>query len=119
MREKVRDKGRLEHILQACTTLLEYKDKYDFETAKSDPVIFYGFVKIAEIIGEASYMTTKEFRAEHTEIPWQPMIALRHVLVHGYYTIKPKQLWNIIENDIPVLRPQIAHLLETVDFPEE
>ena len=36
MREKVRDKGRLEHILQACTTLLEYKDKYDFETAKSD-----------------------------------------------------------------------------------
>lgn len=37
MREKVKDKGRLEHILQACTTLLEYKDKYDFETAKGDP----------------------------------------------------------------------------------
>ncbi|MCW4074829.1 DUF86 domain-containing protein [Segatella copri] len=26
-------------------------------------------------------------------------------MVHGYYTIKPKQLWNIIEKDIPVLMP--------------
>ena len=53
-------------------------------------------------------MLTKEFRAEHTEIPWEQMIGLRHVLVHGYYTIKPKQLWNIIEKDIPILLPQIV-----------
>ena len=31
MREKVRDKGRLEHILQACNDLLTSKDKYKFE----------------------------------------------------------------------------------------
>lgn len=52
------------------------------------------------------HMLTKEFRAEHTEIPWEQMIGLRHVLVHGYYKIKPKQLWNIIEKDIPILMPQ-------------
>ena len=40
-------------------------------------------------------------------------------LVHGYYTIKPKQLWNIIEKDIPVLKPQIENLLNIVDLPEE
>ena len=119
MREKVRDKGRLEHILKACTTLLEYKDKYDFETAKSDPVIFYGFVKLVEIIGEASYMLTKEFRAEHPQIPWKAMVGMRHVLVHGYYTIEPIDLWKTIQNDISDLRDKIAYLLDTVDFPEE
>ena len=119
MREKVRDKGRLEHILYACNALLQSKDKYEFEIIKDEPLLFYGFVKLAEIIGEASYMLTKEFRAAHTDIPWEQMIGLRHVLVHGYYTIKPKQLWNIIEKDIPVLKPQIEHLLATVDFPEE
>lgn len=119
MREKVKDKGRLEHILQACDTLLEYKDKYDFETAKDDPVIFYGFVKLVEIIGEASYMLTKEFRAEYSQVPWQAMVGMRHVLVHGYYTIEPIDLWRTIRNDIPVLRSQISHLLETVDFIEE
>ena len=30
-----------------------------------------------------------------------------YVLVHGYYKIKPVQLWNTIENDIPVLKPFI------------
>ena len=119
MREKVRDKGRLEHILQACNDLMKSKDKYEFEAVKDDPIIFYGFVKLAEIIGEASYMLTKEFRAEHTDVPWEQMIGLRHVLVHGYYTIKPIQLWNIIEKDIPVLKPQIEKLLSKVEFSEE
>lgn len=119
MRERVRDKGRLEHILKACNDLLSSKERYEFEQIKDDPILFYGFVKIAEIIGEASYMITKEFRASHPQIPWEQMIGLRHVLVHGYYTIKPKQLWNIIEKDIPVLKPQIEEMLETTDFPEE
>ena len=112
MREKVRDKGRLEHILQACDDLLESKDKYEFESVKDDSVIFFGFVKLSEIIGEASYMITKEFRELHSEIPWQQMIGLRHVLVHGYYTIKPKQLWNIIEKDVPNLN--ISYYLKDV-----
>lgn len=119
MREKVKDKGRLEHILLACNTLLEYKSKYSYETATADKVIFFGFVKLVEIIGEASYMLTKEFRAEHNELPWTAMVGMRHILVHGYYTIEPIDLWKAIENDIPVLKPQIEHLLNTVDFPEE
>lgn len=119
MREKVKDKGRLEHILQACTTLLDNKDKYDFETAKNDPVIFYGFVKLVEIIGETFYMLTKEFRTEHPQVPWSAIVGMRHVLVHGYYTIEPIDLWKTIQNDIPTLQSQILNLLETVDFPEE
>lgn len=119
MREKVRDKGRLEHILQACNDLLEYKDKYDYETAIKSPILFYGFVKLVEIIGEASYMLTKEFREFHSQLPWKEMVAMRHVLVHGYYTIEPKDLWTTIQKDIPVLKPQIENLLNTVDFPED
>lgn len=119
MREKVRDKGRLEHILYACNALLDNKDKYDYESATKDPVVFYGFVKLVEIIGEASYMLTKEFKEENPILPWKEMVAMRHVLVHGYYTIEPEDLWRTVQNDIPVLKPQIEHLLASVDFPEE
>lgn len=44
------------------------------------------------------------------------MIGLRHVLVHGYYKIKPKQLWNIIEKDIPILMPQKKQLLDSKEL---
>lgn len=37
---------------------------------------------------------------------------MRHVLVHGYYTIKPEQVWQTIEVDIPHLKPQIERLIK-------
>lgn len=62
MREKVKDKGRLEHIHTAIEQLLTYKEQYKFDDIKNNPVVFYGFVKLVEIIGEAVYMQTKEYR---------------------------------------------------------
>ena len=107
MREKIKDKGRLEHILNSINILLENKDKRSFEEVINDPILFYGFVKHVEIIGEAVYMLTKEFRETHPEVEWEVIEGMRHVLVHGYYKIKPIQLWNTIENDIPELKPLI------------
>ena len=107
MRERIKDVGRLKHILDAINTLMEHKDRYTFEEVEADPILFYGFVKHVEIIGEAVYMLTKEFRAEHPEVDWDIIEGMRHVLVHGYYQIRPKQLWNTIEYDIPVLKPYI------------
>ncbi|MBP3668845.1 MAG: DUF86 domain-containing protein [Bacteroides sp.] len=107
MRERIKDKGRLEHILKAIDVLLSNKDRYTFDEMVNDPIIFFGFVKHVEIIGEAVYMLTKEFREQHPGVDWEVIEGMRHVLVHGYYKIKPKQLWNTIEVDIPTLRPII------------
>ena len=85
MREKVKDIGRLGHILDAINTLMLHKQRYTFEEVSADPILFYGFVKHVEIIGEAVYMLTKEFRAEHPEVDWEVIEGMRHVLVHGYY----------------------------------
>lgn len=41
MREKAKDRGRLEHIMAAINVILDYKDKYTFEEAKINPIIFF------------------------------------------------------------------------------
>jgi uncharacterized protein with HEPN domain len=115
MRERIRDKERLEHMLKSVNVLLEYKDKYSYEIVSSDPIVFYGFVKHVEIIGEAVYMLTKEYRAEHDALPWDDIERMRHVLVHGYYRIRPNQLWETIEKDIPPMKPIIEQLIEECD----
>ena len=112
MRESIRDKERLAHILQSINVLLESKERHQYEEVVNDPILFYGFVKHVEIIGEAVYMLTKEFRAEHDELPWDDIERMRHVLVHGYYRIKPEQLWETVENDIPPMKPHIEKMLE-------
>ncbi len=111
MREKIKDKGRLLHILMAINVLLEHKDKYNFDEIKDDPIIFFGFVKQMEIIGEAVYMLTKEYKELHSEVDWLQIEKMRHVLVHGYYTITPEVVWATIEDDLPVLKPQIERLI--------
>ena len=109
----------MEHILQCCDKLIAYKDQYVLDDLKDNSLIFYGFVKLVEIIGEAAYMLTKEFRNKHPEVEWRAMEGMRHVLVHGYYTINPKDLWVTVENDIPVLKAQIENMLATEDFPND
>ena len=107
MRERIRDKERLEHILTAIDTLIEGSKRHSVEEAEKDSIIFYGFVKQVEIIGEATYMLTKEFRASHPDTEWDVIEGMRHVLVHGYYSITPHKVWHVIQNDLPILRPQI------------
>ena len=111
MREKVRDRGRLEHILEAIESIEEYHAQYTFEDIMKNKLIFYGFTKLVEVIGEAVYMLSTEFRDSHSDVNWRQIERMRHVLVHGYYTIDPESLWATIEDDIPELKPWIVKYL--------
>lgn len=112
MREQVRDKERLQHILEAIEILQNGAERYSMEQAEKDSIIYFGFVKQVEIIGEAVYMLTKEFRDSHPEVEWEAIEGMRHVLVHGYYEITPDKVWNVIKNDLPVLKPKIEELFK-------
>ena len=112
MREEERDVERLEHMLQAMNVLIDYKSRHSLEEAQADPVVYFGLVKHVEIIGEAVYKLTMEFRAKHKDVNWDDIERMRHVLVHGYYKIRPQQLWNTIEIDVPALKPIIERLIE-------
>ena len=111
MREKVRDIERLKHMLQAMDVLINYQAHHSLEEAQSDPIVYFGLVKHVEIIGEAVYKLTLEYRDSHNEVNWDDIERMRHVLVHGYYKVRPVQLWETIVVDIPALRPVIARLI--------
>lgn len=112
MREKVKDSGRLVHILNAINGIIASKELYTLEQIENNTLLFYGFTKYVEIIGEAVYMLTKDFRDSHPEVDWRQIERMRHVLVHGYYSIDPESLWETIQNDIPALKPWIEKYLE-------
>ena len=111
MRERIRDKERLVHILSAIDSLTDGRKRYTIEEAEKDTIIFHGFVKQVEIIGEATYKLTKEFREAHPEVEWEVIEGMRHVLVHGYFEITPHKVWRVIDNDLPILRPQIERYI--------
>ena len=59
MRERVRDKGRLEDIIEYSTNVMTLIEGYTFEALVSDKRTYYSVMKNVEIVGEAAYMLTK------------------------------------------------------------
>jgi len=108
MREHSRDKERLEHILDAIGIIEDGLATYSKEELLQNRLLYYGLVKQIEIIGEAANMLTHEFRDEHTEVDWRPIVAMRNVLVHDYIHISADMLWTTITQDIPHLKVHIS-----------
>ena len=83
-----------------------------------DKLRYYGIVKNIEIIGEATYKLTRAFCNQHPETPWEFIAKMRHVLVHDYYQIEPREVWKVIRDDLQPLREQVTRYLKDVDWDE-
>lgn len=112
MREPIRDRGRLEHIISAIENVEEFTKGVSIEEFSNSKILFFAVVKNIEIVGEAVYMLSSEFKETHDSVPWSMIEKMRHVLVHGYYTISPEKVWLTIEEDLPILKAQIMTLLK-------
>lgn len=60
-------------------------------------------VKLVEIIGEASIKITQETKDNYPNTKWIQMAGTRHILVNDYNIIDFPLLWEILEQEIPVL----------------
>ena len=104
MRDPNRDKERLHHILEAIEVVEQGLSVYTKDELLNNPLLYYGLVKQIEIIGEAANLLTEDFRANHTDVNWRPIINMRNVLVHDYIHISKEMLWVTITQDIPQLK---------------
>ncbi len=116
MREAIRDKGRLEHMLDAIDRVLNYMLGKSFDDIPKDKIEYYGIVKNIEIVGEAAYKLSTDFKHTHTETPWTVIEKMRHVLVHDYYRIDESEIKYVIEDDLKPLRAQIEKYLTETDW---
>ena len=116
MRELSRDKGRLEDILEYSNNVLKIIEGVNFEEFKNNILIYFATMKNIEIVGEAAYMLTKEFKANHKEIPWKQVEGMRHVLVHGYSQVLPKILWATAKENIPEIKAQVELYIADIDW---
>lgn len=114
MRETDRDPLRLTHIKNAINDLLELVKDVDLERIPEKDLRYYGIVKLLEIIGEASFMLTKEFVNSHPDTPWNQIIKMRHILVHGYYTVNPVFVKSTVKENLQPLLIQINKYLEEI-----
>lgn len=118
MREKARDRGRLENIIEYSNNVTMLIAGYSLETFIADKRTYYAVMKNVEIVGEAAYMLTKDFKDAHPNTPWKVVQGMRHYLVHDYANVVAATLFETAVNDIPVLHSQVERYLSETNWAE-
>lgn len=116
MREPLRDKTRLEHILEAIERLEKHAGSLSREELETDVLRYYGIVKNIEIIGEAANMLSSQFKETHTEVEWRPISNMRNFLVHEYFQVDNDTVWVVIHSDIVELKKHILKYLSETNW---
>ena len=116
MREPLRDKERLRHIMESIDLIQEHTQHITYEAFATDKILFGAIVYYTMIIGEATYKLSRAFVTQHPEVPWQDIADMRHHLVHGYYQVDSHIVWQVIQHDLATLKSNIQKLLDETDW---
>lgn len=115
MRDKQSDKVRLLHILQAIEEIESYLFESDFDEFIRNSMMRFACIKQMEIIGEACNHISTETRGKFSDIEWAQIIGMRNVFIHEYFGVDITIVWQIIQNDIPLLKKKISEILHLLN----
>lgn len=114
MREKPKDKVRLQHIVDAIDTIFEFVGGVSKEHFLNNKMMQFAIIKNLEIIGEAAYLLTKDLKQNHSEVEWKDIEGMRHFLVHEYYQISNEIIWETIENELESLKTKVNIIISEI-----
>ncbi len=97
----------LEHARRACV----YTRGKTFEDYLKDQMLRDAVERVISITGEAASKLSESLRKAHPDIPWRPIIAQRHMLVHEYGHIHDDKIWIVATVHVPELIRLIEPLI--------
>lgn len=108
--DKLGDKARLSHILDAIMEIEQYTNGTDFDVFQHNSMMFNASIRQLEIVGEAANRLSGALREQYSDIEWPQIIGLRNLLIHAYFGVNPLIVWEIIQNHLPVLKAKIIEI---------
>ena len=114
-----RDTLYLRHIHDEIEFLREIGKGLTYNGLLADPIRQRAVVRSIEIIGEATKNISGPLKEQHPEIPWRLIAGSRDKLIHAYFEVDWRIVWNIIQNEVPALEQGVRTILTELDIPEE
>lgn len=114
MRGRLGDKARLQHILESIIEVESYLIDVDFPGFAGNSMMKFACVKQLEIIGEASNHLSDDLKANFSTINWSQIVGVRNVLVHEYFGVDFKLVWEIVKNDLPDLKEKVVTIIDSL-----
>lgn len=105
----------LQDILDSIELIEKRMKNVTYEKFVKDVDLQDMVIRRVEIIGEAVRNLPKEFRQKYSKIDWKSPADMRSTLIHGYFGIDLKIVWDTVIDDLPPFKKQIKQILENLD----
>ncbi|MHC4692136.1 MAG: HepT-like ribonuclease domain-containing protein [Planctomycetota bacterium] len=107
-------KQHLDDILQAIAFIREYVKDMDYNAFEADRKTQHAVIHNLEVIGEAARTLPDEVKDNAAEIEWYKIIALRNILIHEYFGVNLKIVWDVVQNKLGDLESACRKLLDSL-----
>jgi len=98
-------RNRVQDILDAISEIQKFTHGMSYETFKEDTKAIRAVEMNFIIIGEAANQISEDIEEKYPAIPWNLMRAMRNRIVHAYFNVDEKLMWDTVQNDLHPLIP--------------
>ena len=105
----------IEDIINAMNKALKFVEGMSYEEFAKDDKTVFAVIRAIEIIGEAVKNIPEDIRKKYPEIPWKGMAGMRDKVIHGYFGVDIKVVWDTVKKRIPELKPLVEKMLEELE----
>src|SRR5688500_1177664 len=106
-----RDAAYLLDMLLAARRVREFTRDVTWEVFEHSDLIQNATMHAIQIIGEAARKVSEGTRRAHPQLPWLEIIGMRYRLVHDYFRIDARKVWDTAARDIPALMSVLEPLV--------
>ncbi len=102
-------------MLTAIHSIEAFTVGMDFETFAADDKTTSAVVRKLEILGEAAKQIPLIIREKYPHLPWKEMAGMRDKLIHFYFGVDNRLVWQTITERLPTLQSELETLLADLE----
>lgn len=103
---------RIEDILEATSRIRRYTEGMSAKDFRENDMAQDALIRNFAVIGEAARHIPEEVQDKYPEVPWIRMRAMRNLVVHEYFGVDLRIIWDTVHEDLPDLVGDLEEVLE-------
>jgi uncharacterized protein with HEPN domain len=105
----------LRDILDISAKAQHFVEGIDFDSFQENDEKIFAVIRALEVIGEAVKFIPQIERDRYPQIPWQAVACMRDKLIHGYFVVNVRRVWETVQRDLPPLQAVIMQMLADLE----